>query len=309
VKSDDSSLTSDQYRTVHQAARRLLDRGDAWGRLPTPIDDLLAAAKLQLAPISAFDEGALRRYLRQAGQQAERLLRRALDKVLGIFDVHADIVHIDPTLRAEKQTFLTLHETGHKEIPHQSGLFRWIQDCDKHLSPDIAALFEREANTFATIALFQDDGFAAMIADSEFGIKVPINTARRFGASVYAGIREYVRRNTKACAAVILEPTEIRAGLGQVATVRRIELSPEFRRRFGMLELSAELTIADGLMKAVPQGNRRMSSPRSFAYADRNGDRHEFIAEGFRTPYNTFILIHSKSTLSRSIQATAAILF
>jgi hypothetical protein len=301
LKSDDSSLSRDQYCTVQQTARRLLDRGEAWGRLPTPIGDLLIAAKLEIAPMSAFDEGAVRRYLRQAGQQAERLLRRALDKVLGILDVHADVIHIDPSLRPEKRSFLILHETGHKEIPHQAGLYRWIQDCDKHLSPDIAALFEREANTFATIALFQDDTFAKMTADSDFGIKVPISTARQFGASVYAGIREYVRHNMKICAAVILEPAETHPGLGLVATVRRVELSPEFRRRFGTLELPTKLTPADGLMRSVPVGNRRMSPPRSFAYKDRNGNRHEFIAEGFRTPYNTFILIYAVQRSARAL--------
>jgi hypothetical protein len=205
IKGDDSSLDPAQYRTVHEAARTLLLQGEAWGRFPTPVDDLLSAAQLKVAPISAFDESTMRRYLRQAGEQAERLLRRALDKVLGIFDVHANVIHIDPDVRAEKQTFLKLHETGHKEIPHQSGLYRWIQDCSRHLSPETAALFEREANIFATIVLFQDDTFAKMTADSQFGITVPIKTARTFGASVYAAIREYVRRSAKVCAVVILD--------------------------------------------------------------------------------------------------------
>jgi hypothetical protein len=38
-----------------------------------------------------FSLAAMGRYLPQAGEQVERLLRRTLDKVLGIFDVHAEL--------------------------------------------------------------------------------------------------------------------------------------------------------------------------------------------------------------------------
>lgn len=301
MKSDDSSLEPEQYRTVHAAARSLLSRGDAWGRLPTPIDDLMSAAQLRLAPISAFDEGAMRRYLRQADEQVERLLRRALDKVLGIFDVRADVVHIDPAVSPPKQAFLKLHETGHKELPHHRQTYRWIQDCSQHLAPEVAALFEREANTFATIVFFQDDGFAKFTADLEFGIKVPMRAAKTFGASIYASMREYVRRNHRVCAVVVLDPTEAGDARGLVAPVRRIEFSPAFRRRFGGLTLPTELTAVYALMRFVPLGNRRMSRPDSFALIDRNGERHEFVGEGFRTPHNTFILMHARSTLNTLI--------
>ena len=62
MKTDDSSLDSSQYDTVHEAARKLLDRAAAWDRLPTPVDDLLAAANLKVAPLSAFDEGNMLAY-------------------------------------------------------------------------------------------------------------------------------------------------------------------------------------------------------------------------------------------------------
>ena len=55
AKPDDSSLTPDQLRAVEKRARQLLDRASVWQRFPTPIDDILAAAKLQVAPVSIFD--------------------------------------------------------------------------------------------------------------------------------------------------------------------------------------------------------------------------------------------------------------
>lgn len=306
MKADDSSLDADQYRTVSTTARKLLERGDAWGVLPTPVPDLMAAANLKVAPINAFDENAMLRYIRQAGESAGRFLRRAVEKVLGILDVHAATVHVDETVSKEKQTFLKFHETAHFELPHQRGIFRWIQDCNKNLSPEIAELFEREANTFARIVLFQDDTFGKMTGEEPFSITVPMRMGKKFGASVYASIREYVRQHRKACAVIVLEPTESVEGIGFIARVRRTELSVDYLARFGSIILPDFLTAADDLMDFVPLGKRRMSTPRTFVLADRNGQRHEFIGEGFKTPRNTFVLIHAHATM-KTVLLTKAV--
>jgi hypothetical protein len=293
VKADDSSLDDAQFHAVSHAARRLLDRSSAWGVFPTPVHDLLAAANLKTAPISAFDENAMLHYIRMAGDGAGRLLRRAAEKVRGILDVHAATIHVDETVTDGKQTFLKLHETAHFELPHQRGLFRWIQDCDKNLSPEIADLFEREANTFARIVLFQDDTFAKASIGEPFGIKVPINIGRKFGASVYASLREYVRRHHQVCAVIALEPIQMMGSIGMIAKVSRTEVSARFSELFGPLILPEFLSAADNLWCLVPLGDRRMSSPRSLRLLDSNGERHEFVAESFKTKWNIFILIHS----------------
>jgi hypothetical protein len=301
VKTDDSSLDEQQYLAVHAAAVGLLNRAGAKGTFPTPSDELLRAAELKMAPVSVFDEGAMQRYLQAAGQNVGRLLRRAMEKVLGILDVHAKTVHVDTTVSGEKQRFITLHETGHGVIPHQKGLYRWVQDCNASIAPEVAALFEREANTFASIVLFQDDGFANMARDSEFSIKVPMRLARKFGGSVYAGIREYVRRSDKVCAVVVLDPFEVRQDIGLVAAVRRVGLSPAFTMQFGSLALPQELTAFDDLMRFVPTAGRRIAGPGSLVLTDLNGVMQEFIGEGFATPYNAFVLIHSVKMLQRAV--------
>jgi Zn-dependent peptidase ImmA (M78 family) len=306
VKADDSSLNPHEYQTVHDAAIRLLHKGEAWGRYPTPVTDVMAAAQLKVAPISIFDHGALEHYIKKAGDKVGELVRMAMDKVRGVFDVEADIVHIDPTLSQEKQTFLTFHEAGHKEIPHQRGIYKFIQDCTMHLRPETADLFEREANTFASIVLFQNDGFAKETADFEFGIKVPMKHGKRYGASVYASIREYVRRNTRACAVIVFDPTEPCDVHGMKVPLRRLEFSADYRTRFGGLHLPNELVPGHPLMPCIPIGNRRMSSAQSFELIDRNGDKHEFIGEGFKTPYNTFVLIHCAGTLGNSLLISSA---
>lgn len=301
IKSDDSSLTPEEYAAVRKAAVSLLDRGGAWNVHPTPVPHLMAAAQLKTAPVSAFDPRAIERYARQAGEAASRFLKSAIEKVLGIFDVQADVVHIDESVNKEKQAFLSLHEAGHKEIPHQRGMFKWIQDCTATLSPDVADLFDREANNFATIVLFQDDGFGKMAADSAFGIKVPLSLQRKFGSSVYATMRQYVRTHEKACAVIVLDPPQASDGNGFTANVRRIVHSPEFIRRFGSLHLPEAITTDSALARFIPTGSRRMSRPYALALADRNGDKHEFVAEGFKTGYNVFLLLHVRATLKTSI--------
>ena len=241
----------------------------------------------------------MRRFLRQAGDKAAQLLKGAIDKVLGIFDVHADVVHIDPALYKEKQTFLKLHETGHKELPHQRGLFKWIQDCSKHLDPHVAELFEREANMFASIVLFQDGGFAERTIDEPFSIKVPMKAARTFGASLYAAFREYVRRHHKTCAVLVLEPPATCPSRGPVAKVRRIEQSRSFKTMFDVSAFPTEVCVADDIFRLIPFEPQRMTRPRSFFLTDRNGSRREFAGEGFRAGrYETLILVHAVDTLT-----------
>ena len=70
VKPDDSSLDPDQKRAVEERARGLLDRAAGWNRFPTPVPDILEAAQLKLAPVSAFDPPRIMEYLHKADHQS-----------------------------------------------------------------------------------------------------------------------------------------------------------------------------------------------------------------------------------------------
>ncbi|WP_168879495.1 ImmA/IrrE family metallo-endopeptidase [Rhizobium sp. P28RR-XV] len=212
------------------------------------------------------------RHAREFGERAASLIKSAIEKVRGIFDVQEDLIHVDDTVAESKQNFLKLHEAGHKHIPHQSKLFRWIQDCDRSLSPDVSDQFEREANIFASVVLFQDGRFAEMAADSAFGIKVPLALSKKFGASAYASMREYVRRNERPCAVIVLNPVEICPVLGMRSGLRRVELSPLFQKRFGELKLPEHVDRLSPLAEFVPLAGRRMSRPGTLRLEDKNGD-------------------------------------
>ncbi|RFB76606.1 ImmA/IrrE family metallo-endopeptidase [Methylovirgula sp. 4M-Z18] len=297
AKADDSSLDPEQLHAVHSAARRALDRASGWGILPTPIPIILEAAKLKVAPASAFDPRRIMDYLIGKTERVARAIKSAISKTFGILDADESLIHIDHTVHESKQNFLKLHEAGHHELPTHRKLFRFFQDCEKTLAPDISDLFEREANNFARFVLFQGDGFRTMAADHPFGIKTPMKLAKEFGASIYASCREYARTNHRPCAVYVLDPIVFCEGVGARADVRRIETSPLFRQQFGQPTEQA-ITLDDSLGRALPVG-KRMTRPTTVSITDRNGQAHECIAEAFDTTYNILILVCPVKALSK----------
>ena len=302
AKADDSSLTPDQLRSVEKRAKQLLDRACVWERFPTPIGDILEAAKLQVAPVSIFDPSSILAYIKSKTTDAAHRVKAAVSKLFGVYDAEGSVIHIDHTVKETKQNFLKLHETGHHEIPTHKKAFLFFQDCEKNLAPEIADLFEREANNFARFALFQGDGFSKLAADCAFEIKTPIKLAKKFGASVYASAREFARTNPKACLVYILEPIEYAPGAGASATVRRIEPSPAFRAQFGCPNETV-ITLDHALGPILPVG-RKMTRARSLPIYDLAGTEHECLAEAFDTTFNVLILVYPV----RALTATTVIM-
>jgi hypothetical protein len=296
AKADDSSLDPEELSAVQSAARRTLDRAAGWGIYPTPIPIILEAANLKVAPASAFDPRRIMDYLIGKAERAASALKSAISKVFGILDADEHLIHIDHTVRESKQNFLKLHEAGHHELPTHLKLFRIFQDCEKNLEPEIADLFEREANNFARYVLFQGNGYRDMAADHKFEIKTPMKLASKFGASIYASCREYARTHHRACVVYILERITYCGKTGAHAEVRRIEASPSFRQQFGVPS-DQVITLDHSLGRVLPIG-RRMTRPTTISITDRNGQAHECIAEAFDTTFNVLILVYPIKALT-----------
>lgn len=303
IRADDSSLDPSQLRAVEERARTLLDRAAVWDRFPTPIDDIIAAANLRVEKKSLQDADGFMAYLAgkaanaAAGAAAKlKAVKSALAKVFGVYDPGDGIIHIDDTVTGSKQTFLKLHETGHHEMPTHRKLFRFFQDCEKTLAPEISDQFEREANNFARYALFQGDGYARMAADCDLSVKSPMKLATKFGASIYASAREFARTNHRDCLVVVLNPIEFCHGTGARAAVRRIEPSPSFRSRFPIP--TDEWISLDHLLGQVLPIGRKMSRPTAVRLRDLNGQYHECLAESFDTTHNVIILLYPVKALT-----------
>src|SRR5579883_1354422 len=123
TKPDDSSLDPAELRAVEERARKLLDRASAWEVFPTPVEDILAAAQLKVAPTSMFDPRRLLAFVQEKTADAAHVVKSALSKVLGLYDADESVIHIDDAVSESKQNFLKLHETGHHEIPAHRKIF------------------------------------------------------------------------------------------------------------------------------------------------------------------------------------------
>ncbi len=296
IKPDDSSLSAADLSAVEARARLSLDKAAAWGRFPTPVDDILSAAKLRVAPKGMFDMESFLAFAKQKAVGAMLALKAALSKVLGIYDANEQIIHIDGDVGPSKQAFLKLHETGHHEMPTHRKVFQLFQDCEKTLEPTIADQFEREANNFARFALFQGNAFKEHAADTKMGIKAPMDLAKKFGASNYAAAREFVRTHHRPCLLYALNPLEIIPGGGARASVRRIEVSVSFDTEFGR---PSDLVIdTDHALSSLLPIGKKMTWPTPLHYADKNGLTHECLGEAFKTKYNVFLLIYPVKPLS-----------
>ena len=296
TRPDDSTLDPEDLRAVEEQAHRLLDRADAWDRYPVPVDDILSAAKVRLAPTSAFDAAAIVSYLKEKTTDAGARIKSAISKVFGLYDAAEALIHVDDTVVEAKQTFLKLHETGHHDMPVHRKMFRIFQDCRKTLAPDVADRFEREANNFARFLLFKGRTFAEHAADYPFEIKTPMTLARTFGASVYAAAREFARTNPRACVLFVLEPLEHHENSGFRAPVRRIEPSPAYIARFG--RPTVDVVTRGHLLWPVVPIHRKMTKAVPLTVTDLNGQQHECLAEAFDTTYNILILLYPVTALT-----------
>jgi hypothetical protein len=298
TKADDSSLEPEDLRAVEERAHRLLDRANAWETFPVPLQDILAAANVRVAQTSLFDPVAVLEYLKGKAVETGALVKSAIGKLLGLYDSADSLIHIDDSAikSQSKKTFLTLHETAHHDLPVHKRMFRFFQDSQQHLDPEISDQFEREANNFARFALFKGDTYARYAADCKFDIKTPITLAKKFGASNYASAREFARTHHRACVVYILEPIEFVPGHGAQAAVRRIEPSPSFTLQFGK-PTDTVITPDHCLGRILPIG-RKMTRPTTLSMTDRNGTPHECVAEAFDTTHNVIILLYPVKALA-----------
>lgn len=292
---DDSSLTPAQLAKVRAEASRALNEAGVMGVLPTPVDQILAVAQVEEVTEDLLSETFLDGLRRKAGQS----LKQAVSKVLGVFDAVANLVFIDQLLLPVKKRFVSLHEAAHGFLPWQRPMYRVVEDCDKSIDPEAAALFDREANVFASEVLFQNDTFHNLAADKPFEVWTPIKLAKKFDASIYSSIRQYVSKSPCTCVVLVLNPPEIRASIGFKATLRRVVSSTTFAIMFDNQSWAQFYTPDDQIGRLVPIGNRKSSGKREIVLTDRNGDRHNCIAESFTQTHQIFILIHVVNSLGQ----------
>ena len=295
-KPDDCTLTPNQYFKIRDEAERALKKADAFGRFPTPVSDIMSIAKVHEVKENILNETFVAKLRKEVGGA----LRQAFSKVLGLFDARARLVFIDRTLHVAKQTFIKLHETGHGFLKWQRDMYAVVEDGEKNLDPDVADLFDREANVFASEVLFQLNTFIKEANDHKFSIFTPINLSKKYGASIYSSVRQYVSKNPKACTVIILNPPEPTVGFGFKAQLRRVVSSQSFVEKFGELQLPDFFTPENEIGAMIPVGSRKSSGKQNIVLIDKNGEKHECVGEAFTQGFQVFILILSVKALTRT---------
>ncbi|MCC8973828.1 hypothetical protein [Bradyrhizobium brasilense] len=293
-KPDDATLSAGQRAKVRAEAERALCEAGAFGVFPTPVERIMAVAKVEEVHDHVLDEGFLAKLRTDAGG----LVKSALSKVLGLFHAKEGLVFLDHTLVKVKKTFVRLHEAAHGFLPWQRSMYALVEDCDHALESDVAALFDREASVFASEVLFQIDTFADDARNREFSIWTPVRMSKDYGASIYAAVRQYVSKHDKLCAVLVLNMPQLVEGDGFVSTLRRHIVSDSFLATFGNSLWADKYTPDDRIGAMIPLGGRKYSGKRNLPLADLNGVQHDCIAEAFTQGHQVFILIHAIKTLT-----------
>jgi hypothetical protein len=305
MRKDDATIDPAAGKQVRKCADLLLRKGGAYGRFPTPVADLVAAAELEIARENALDKvflGGLYRSLPNSLKLVPDRLKQAVGKVMGLLDRRDRTVHIDCELHPKKVVFLALHEVGHDFLPWQRKTFDVLEDSDAELDPETRDRFEREANCFSSDVLFQLDTFTAEAADFVFGIRAPLELSSHYGASVYATARRYVVTNNRPCALIVFNRTKNELGW-DCLTLRRTAASKAFIALFGPVSVPKVCGPGNYFFQNRPAG--KFTRPTPCMLRDLNHVEVAAVAEAFDSGYEVFFLIYPLSVRPEALSVAA----
>lgn len=271
----------DSAGEISKQVDRLLRAADAYGRFPTPVEDIVAAAQLGHADDYVLDESLISKapaYLRD-------LLRSAKEKIQGLVDRRERVIHISPKIEHEgKRRFITLHETTHHILPHQQEML--FADDNETLSATTNRLFEREANQGAAELLFQRTQFTKDAADSEISIAAIWALTNRYGSSFHSAVRRYAETHPDAVAALVLERTPCSSD--PPAWVRHECMTTKtWIDRFGPARWPRRMSTSLYPFLAAITTPTLNHAPLT----DINGKQVDVRVEAYQTPYKTFVLL------------------
>lgn len=268
---------------VDHVVRNLLRESKAWGRFPTPISDIRKCSGLivdRQIDLRTLDPGFLPKSVEH--------LNSALKKLLGLIDRRERKIYLDQSLPAPRKAFVELHEIGHGVIPWQ-GINAGYCDDEKNFSPEVTELFEREANHFASAALFQLDQFDEALRKLPLSFASIRALSQQFGASVHATARRYVERCPKRCAMLVFNqpPSRLEPVL---VPVRNCFESPSFTGEFGRLGVPNICDSTHPFIQDILRGRR----VREDGVATLPTDHIPSLQLGyhfFNNSYNSFVLL------------------
>jgi hypothetical protein len=273
----------DSADEIDKIARNLLLTSGAWGRFPTPVDEIVRYADLQIeqgVDLGKIEPGFFTKNF--------HILSRAVAKTLGMVDLRQKVVYLDHSQPEVRKSFIKLHEVGHKALTWQSGLIAYLDD-ESTLDPETKEKFEREASLFASDALFQLDRFDDEVKKLPLCIKSPQVLAKKFGASNHAAIRRYVVRSPVRCAVLVLHKPVVNGEYS--AEIRDYFQSEKFTADFGEITWQSDHCGLEWTFVQEIKRGRRWHEDGQIALKLPCGELVTFRYHFFNNTYNTFVLI------------------
>jgi Zn-dependent peptidase ImmA (M78 family) len=295
----DSVLRLDNADEIARYARNALRNAGALGTLPTPIDDLLAAAKVGSLRI---EEDTKDRFLAGLRGSARTAFKSMFQKVRGVADLRERVVYVDEALSDPRILFTKGHELGHEVLPWQK-LDPALFDDGKSLSCDAEEDFDIEANLFAAEVIFQGDRFSKIVRDYAPGFETIFHVAKLHGASRHATSWRYVEAQDESVALIIYLPCKY-----QIQTLWRskVVVSSSFRRRYCSIAVPQRLA-SDHAWAAAWHSNLIHCDTISL---DCDGASHAFEWQAWWNRHAVFVMLRHKPVLHflRDIKEKVSIL-
>jgi hypothetical protein len=282
----------DSAAEVEHLVRNLLRQSKAWGRFPTPVDEIAVHSKLVIErrlDLRTADPGFVSKNF--------GFLSSALDKILGLIDFRQRTIYLDQTMPENRKNFVKLHEVGHGVIPWQN-LSLGYGDDEKTIAPDVAEQFEQEANFFASAALFQLELFDRELNKLPLAFGSVRALSQRFGASIHATARRYVERCPKRCALLVLEKPADGLERFQVG-VRNCFESPGFLEDFGRLGIPGVCDLRFGFVEDIRR-RRRLHENGHMTLPTLHQPELELDYHFFNNGYHSFVLMFPNGETIRS---------
>ncbi len=281
----------ESHKDVARLTDRLLRKADAYGRLPTPVGDILAAAELEEPPETFLSAGLIA----QAPAHLRGVLSRVSGKVHAVLDRRTREVHINPAIDlVGQQAYKRLHETSHDLFPwqHVDDGCTGFADNELTLSAKTTILFEREANQGAAELLFQHHRFTETASNYAVGCAAVVELADMFGSSRHAAFRRYVETHRGAVAGIVLGRGP--CGADPLAFRRREAIcSNTWRERFEDPAIWPRVLRADPFAFVEQARACTAIGPPSgeWQYPDRNNEIVTLSVEAMSNSYRTFVLV------------------
>lgn len=275
----------DNLSEIQNIAAALLRQADTDERLPTPVDDLVAAAGLLEHDDYVLSESRIRR----APKELRRFLRSGNRKILGVLDRRERVLHVNPSVQVPAQRqFIRCHETMHDALPWQRDLLI-LGDTKNTLAPHVEFRFEQEANQGAAELLFQLDFLKRIAMDYPIDISTPIELAGMFGASIHATFRRWIEYHPGAVCGIALDSKPISFS---PLTFRRFEVveSSNWQRRFGSLRFPRQLCVREYPFLASIAVQCQGEVAYEWKLEDLRGSSKSLRAQSFNNTYRTFAL-------------------